>query len=252
VTRVRAWVRLHSTSALETLASCLETRAGIPASPTMSDEEQPNLLGTSNSRFFYPTYFEPGWNLRRFRRNLATQTARRDFMMGEAVDVALTEAARVEGSFEDLFSREYPRLVRALHLICGSVADAEDLAQEALARAYERWDTVGRIDSPVGYVYRVALNLYRRSQRRASILRRIQVSRPAEAVDGSAVETRTDVMRALQSLPLDLRTALVLREFLDMSSEESGRVMGVAPGSARARLHRARAAFRRTIGEGYE
>jgi RNA polymerase sigma factor (sigma-70 family) len=172
-------------------------------------------------------------------------------MIGDAVDIVLTDAARAEGSFEDLFSREYPRLVRALYLICGSLADAEDLAQEALARAYERWERVGRMDAPVGYVYRVAINLHRRAQRRARILRRTQTSRPTETLDPPPVEERTDVVRVLQSLPLDLRTALVLREYLDMSAEESGRMMGLRPGSARARLHRARAAFKRTIGEGY-
>jgi RNA polymerase sigma-70 factor (ECF subfamily) len=165
------------------------------------------------------------------------------------VDIALTEVRSAERSFEDLFADEYPRLVRALYLMCGSVAEAEDLGQEALVRAFERWDRVGRMDSPIGYVYRIAMNLHRRRMRREKFLRiKLPASEPEEA---TAVETRSDVMRAMATLPHDLRAALVLSELLGMNSEEAGRAMGIKPGSARARLHRARRAFRERIGEGY-
>lgn len=166
------------------------------------------------------------------------------------MDIALTEARTAEGSFEDLFTDEYPRLVRALYLMCGNVAEAEDLAQEALARAFERWDRIGRMDSPVGYVYRIAMNLHRRRMRRERLLRS-KLPAPTEPEEATAVETRSDVMRAMATLPHDLRSALVLSELLGLSSEEAGRAMGIKPGSARARLHRARAAFRERLGEGY-
>lgn len=166
------------------------------------------------------------------------------------MDIALTEASPAERSFEDLFADEYPRLVRALYLMCGNVAEAEDLAQEALARAFERWDRVSRMDSPVGYVYRIAMNLHRRRMRRERLLR-LKPPVSTEPEETAAVEARTDVMAALLDLPPELRAALVLSELLGMSSEEAGRAMGIKAGSARARLHRARAAFRERIGEDY-
>jgi DNA-directed RNA polymerase specialized sigma24 family protein len=46
--------------------------------------------------------------------------------------------------------------VRALVIVSGAEAEAEDLAQEAFARALERWERVRVMESPVGYVYRTA------------------------------------------------------------------------------------------------
>src|SRR5207247_4027686 len=68
--------------------------------------------------------------------------------------------------FDDFFADEYPRLGRALYLLTGDREEAEDLAQELMARAYERWDRIQTMASPAGYVYRVATNLHRRRWRR--------------------------------------------------------------------------------------
>src|SRR5437588_10404862 len=65
--------------------------------------------------------------------------------------------------FESFFQAEYPRLLRALYLVCGSRYEAEELAQDAFVRAYERWTLVLRADNQAGYVYRIAINLYRAS-----------------------------------------------------------------------------------------
>ena len=43
----------------------------------------------------------------------------------------------------------------------GDRVEAEDIAQEALVRVYERWGQVGGMDSPTGYLYRTAMNLAR-------------------------------------------------------------------------------------------
>ncbi len=58
-------------------------------------------------------------------------------------------------------------------------------------------------------------------------------------------------MRALLALPAGQRAALVLVEWLGMTGEEAGRVLGLKAGSVRARLHRARTALREALGEGY-
>lgn len=55
--------------------------------------------------------------------------------------------------------REYPRLVRLIAVYCGDGGAAEDLAQEALARVWERWERVGGMDRPDLWARRVALNL---------------------------------------------------------------------------------------------
>ncbi|HXF71481.1 MAG TPA: sigma-70 family RNA polymerase sigma factor [Actinomycetota bacterium] len=155
--------------------------------------------------------------------------------------------------FETMFRSEYPRLVRALFLLTGDPQDAEEIAQEALVRTYERWGRVGRMSSPVGYVYRVALNLNRRRVRRLGREARRWMARPVPGADPAAVaEASADVRRALRALAPAQREALVLGDWLGLGPAEMGAILGIEPGAARVRLRRAREAFRRLLGEGYE
>lgn len=123
------------------------------------------------------------------------------------------------------------------------------MAQEALLRAYERWDRVGAMDSPVGYVYRTALNLHR-SRVRALVVRARRVFADVPAEDLSRpVSASQDVRRALARLPRGQREALILVEWLGLGSEEAGRMLGIDAASVRGRLHRGRASLRDLLGE---
>lgn len=53
-------------------------------------------------------------------------------------------------SFEEFFEAEHVRLGRALYLLTGSTAEADELSQEAFVRVYERWDRVRDMTSPEG------------------------------------------------------------------------------------------------------
>jgi RNA polymerase sigma-70 factor, ECF subfamily len=150
--------------------------------------------------------------------------------------------------FEEFFERHYAPLARGLVLVVGDGGEAEDLAEEAFVRAWDQWERVRSMASPVGYVYRVAVNLHRNRVRRiARELRRRRrpepVSDPAEAA-----EARDEVRRALAALPSGQREALVLVGWFGMSVEEAARTLGIAPSSLRSRLHRARHALRRRFG----
>src|SRR2546427_3349094 len=68
--------------------------------------------------------------------------------------------------FDRFFAEEYQRLARALFIVVGDPVEAEDLAQEAMVRVFERWDRVADLESPTGYLYRTALNLHRSRSRR--------------------------------------------------------------------------------------
>ena len=57
-------------------------------------------------------------------------------------------AKRLE--FEEFFRAEYPGLVWAFYVLTADRVEAEELAQEAMARAYERWERVGVMKSPTG------------------------------------------------------------------------------------------------------
>lgn len=152
-----------------------------------------------------------------------------------------------EQSFERFFRDEYERLGRALFLITGQVAEADDLAQDAMLRVFERWDRVAATASPVGYLYRTALNLHRSRLRRASVRLRLQ-PRPTPEPDAlGAAEDRDELARLLATLPAGQREALVLVEWLGMSTEDAGTVLGIEPVSVRVRVSRAKAVLRGPI-----
>src|SRR6266496_6695819 len=75
-------------------------------------------------------------------------------------------------SFEDFFRDEHVRLLRALFLVTGNESEAEDLMQEAFLKVWERWDRVGQLDDPTGYLYRTAMNAFRSRHRRAVLAAR--------------------------------------------------------------------------------
>ena len=165
----------------------------------------------------------------------------------------MTNLARTEAEaesrhedFERFYAAERGRLVRACLLLTGNMADAEDLAQEALSRVLERWTEVVRMASPVGYLYRTALNLNRKRLRRLAVAARRIVDRE-DRDEMVAADERLDVLRAVASIPRPQREALVLIEWLGYSAEDAGSLLGIEPVSVRARLHRARTSLRRVL-----
>jgi RNA polymerase sigma-70 factor, ECF subfamily len=159
-----------------------------------------------------------------------------------------TDVPRLEREFSVFFESEHLQLGRALYLLTGDSGEAEDLAQEALVRVYERWDRVRTMDSPTGYLYRTALNLNRSRLRRLAVRARRLTRVLPEPDPAKAVEQRDEVARALASLPDGQREALILVEWLGMETEEAGRVLRIEPVSVRVRLSRARAALRERFG----
>lgn len=147
------------------------------------------------------------------------------------------------GGVEAFIDRSRDRLVGALFLYVGDVGAAEDLAQEAFARAWERWATIER---PEAWVYRVAFDLARSRGRRRGRERRANAfvaARPV-AVVADATEGVAAVRAAVASLPDRQREAIVLRFYLDLPVAEIAAVMGCADGTVKATLHHAIAALR--------
>src|SRR3954462_8712699 len=64
----------------------------------------------------------------------------------------------VQPTVEDFYATARPSIARALALALGDVDLATEATDEALARAYERWPLVSRLERPEGWVYRVAMN----------------------------------------------------------------------------------------------
>jgi len=163
-------------------------------------------------------------------------------MAGDTVEPAAQE-------FPAFFEAEHLRLGRAIYLLTGDPAEAEELVQEALARAYERWDRVGSMAEPAGYVYRIAANLYLKRLRRRRLLHPLSGEvRETEADPSEQAGRRIDLLAAMATLPVEQRAALVLVEYLGYDAEAAGRILGVKAVSVRVRIHRARTRLREELG----
>jgi RNA polymerase sigma-70 factor, ECF subfamily len=157
----------------------------------------------------------------------------------EVVEVDVFETVP---SFEEFYVATLRHVFTALCLVTGDRHEAEEVAQEAFVRVFERWDHVGTLDDPTGYLFRVSMNVVRSRYRRASLgLRRALALAPAATDDLAAVETHDAVVHLLSGLGPKQRAAVVLTALLDYSAEEAGRMLGLRASSIRALTTRARA-----------
>jgi RNA polymerase sigma factor (sigma-70 family) len=146
--------------------------------------------------------------------------------------------------FDDFFEREKERLLRILTVATGSAQEAEDIAQDAFTRIYERWDSVRTMENPAGYLTRTAMNVFRSRSRRAARALKRAVGIAAEPDVYEAVEERDLAARALARLTPRQRAALLLTEMLGYSGEEAGRMLGIRASTVWALTHQARASIR--------
>jgi RNA polymerase sigma-70 factor (ECF subfamily) len=168
--------------------------------------------------------------------------------MDETLAVPRAMARDAELGFDGFFDANRDRLARALWLVARDRHEAEEVAQEAFVRLWERWDRVSRLEDPQAYLYRTALNLYRNRRRRAvlALRRLVRAVPPADPTD--AIDERDAIVRALGRLTPRQRSALVLTDLVEMTSEEAARALGVRPSTVRVLAARARAALREQIG----
>lgn len=152
-------------------------------------------------------------------------------------------SANVREGFAEFFRDHYETLLRAMYLITGDRYEAEDLTQDAFAKACERWDRVSTMENPAGYLYRTATNARKSSLRRVALGVRRAVS-PEASDPMSDSDERDRIRRALATIPVNQREAVVLVEWLGFSDEEAAEALGTSAGAIRVRLSRARSALR--------
>jgi len=153
----------------------------------------------------------------------------------------MAEAASRQ-DFDEFYSSSAARLVRHGYALTGDLAEAQDIAQEAFARAWQRWSMVRDCDSPEAWVRRVATNLA------ASRWRRIRVARAAagHAAEQYAPEVSTDtvaLVSGLRTLPERQRTVLVLHYMCDLTVDQIAAELSCPPGSVKSWLSRGRTAL---------
>ena len=178
----------------------------------------------------------------------ATRTSRRRTAAHDAP--AHDARGAFPDGFEAFFQKNHADVFACFRLLARDAGEAEEIAQEAFLRLWQRWDRVAAMERPDGYLYRTAMNVWRSRRRRAAVALRRLGRREQGPAEGStaggvpAVEDRDAVTRALAGLPSRQRAAFVLTEGLELTSEEAGRAMGIAASTVRVLAARAREALR--------
>ena len=75
---------------------------------------------------------------------------------GQMESIVTSEATERPVAFEGFFEAERSRLLRALYLLAGNREEAEEVLQESFVAVWERWDKVGAMEDPTGYLHRTA------------------------------------------------------------------------------------------------
>ena len=160
--------------------------------------------------------------------------------------------AETPPDFDGWVAARGPALLRLAFTLTGNAPDAEDVVQEALARALPRWERISRVEDVDGYVRRMVVNAHtswwRRFRRRESP---VDIVRDSAASDtgGLLPDQRAGLWAACQALPEVQRTAVVLRYYEQLEYAEIADLTGVREGSVRSRVSRGLAALRTAMGE---
>jgi RNA polymerase sigma-70 factor (ECF subfamily) len=146
---------------------------------------------------------------------------------------------------DELFDREFARLVRAL-AVAFDTESAADAVQEAFIAADRRWRHVSRYDDPAAWIRRVAVNRLRNGRRdrsrRAEILAAL---RPVAADD--LTDDLLDLRRAVDALPERMRLCVCLHHIGGYPIAETAALLGVAEGTVKSNLHDARVRLRERL-----
>lgn len=157
------------------------------------------------------------------------------------------EAAEEE--IRRLFDAEYPRLVGAVSLLCGSDVVAEDAVQEAMVRLWERLERGDEIRSPAAWVTTAASNLTRSSFRRRAAERRATARLPQRPATAAPSPDRLAIRAELADLPRRQQEMVVLRYYVGLDVAEIADALGVSDGTVKTTLHRARARLAAALGD---
>jgi RNA polymerase sigma-70 factor, ECF subfamily len=145
--------------------------------------------------------------------------------------------------FEQFYAEAYGRVVAQLYPVVGNLQDAQELAQEAFARALVRWPRIRGYDQPEAWVRRVAFNLAANARQRAR-RRLAAIARLGPPPDQLPVSPDgLALMEALRRLPLRYREALVLHHLAELPVQQVAAELRVPVATVKTWLARGRRAL---------
>jgi len=159
-----------------------------------------------------------------------------------------------DAEFAAFYRRHRAACLRAVIAATGDPPAAEDLVAEGFTRAWTSWRTVSRHPAPHAWVVRTALNAgvssWRRRRREVPLeapgRTPVATDRLAGATPDDAQDHLVDpvLLAALRRLPVRQREVVALRIVLDLDTDTTARVLGIAAGTVTAHLHRAMSTLR--------
>lgn len=182
-------------------------------------------------------------------RVIGMKQSRASDIAGADVEHAVPVIRAVE-PFDTFYQRERPGMVALAYALSRSRLGAEDLAQEALMIAYQRWDEVGRLDQPAAWVRKVVANnswsflRRKKAELRATTRAMVSESSPLAMLPDLSIETWDEVAR----LPKRQAQVIALYYVAGMSMPEIGELLDCSKETVNTHMRRARTALARRLG----
>jgi len=162
--------------------------------------------------------------------------------------IARAEAHNPEAGFGECIAENQRRVFQIAYGVLGNSADAEDVAQEAFLRAYQKFDSLREAEKFRGWVnrivFRLALNRKRSYRRRLARDMAWHTTETRTMVDGAKDAEQLVMLerlrREIERLPRKLLSVLQLSLVEEMDAADVGAVLGIPAGTVRSRVHTAR------------
>lgn len=158
------------------------------------------------------------------------------------------------GAFEELYNQHAGRLYNLAYRMAGTAPDAEDLLQEIFLLAHRKLASFKGESALATWLYRLAMNhcldhLRSRQARNAMATDSLDAPTGRERdlprhVPGEMTPGRLDLERAIALLPEGCRTAFLLHDVEGFEHREVGEILGIAEGTSKSQVHKARIRIR--------
>ena len=171
-------------------------------------------------------------------------------MVSTTADLAADEAAWIRQAqrsdaraFEALYRLHIDKVYGLCLRMTGNVSEAEDCAQEAFIQAWNKLEKFRGDSAFATWLHRIAVNTVlgriRKSKREQDRIEAVAQTAPAPLSTGDTGELR-DLSEAIDRLPQGARHVFLLHAVYGYSHDEAGSMLGIAAGTSKAQLHRAR------------
>jgi len=157
-------------------------------------------------------------------------------------------------AFEELYRLTVGRVYGLCMRLSGRAAEAEELTQDVFVRAWSKLSTFRGDSAFFSWLYPLTLSVFfterrARTRRESKVMATDDLTPFEDASPRPLPHAALDLERALATLPPGARQVFVLHDVEGYRHEEIGRLMGIAAGTSKAQLHRARRLLREALGQ---